>query len=394
MTSQERKNARYRRRQEERLKKKNRKFCGCDDFEKIFTYENLYNAAKECKKGVRWKASVQKFLDNKILILARLKSASFNGTFKIKNTYQFTLRERGKERRIRSIGIEERVVQRCLCDNALVPVLTNTFIYDNGASLKDKGVSFAHKRMKKHVEGFMKTHKDGYVLVFDFKKYFESIPHENILRIMQKHFTDQRIIDLVMYFTSYINKGKGLDLGSQISQVLALAAANDLDHYIKEVLGAKYYARYMDDGYILCEDKKQLTEFAEKIDEYTQCLGLTLNKKKTRVIKLTKGFVFLKRRYRIIDGKLLITSTGDSHKRMRRKLKKFVNKLAEGHMTYDDVAQSVKSYIAHLKGTKCYTSVKVSQDLFDKLFVDSFKHNYSRCVPNNNKEGVVLCFIK
>ena len=41
---------------------------------------------------------------------------------------------------------------------------------------------------------------------------------------------------------------KGLCLGSQISQILAVSIPNKLDHYIKDICGVKHYIRYMDDG--------------------------------------------------------------------------------------------------------------------------------------------------
>ena len=42
------------------------------------------------------------------------------------------------------------------------------------------------------------------------------------------------------------------------SQFLAIFYLNDLDHYIKEKLGCKYYIRYMDDFIIIDTDKEKL----------------------------------------------------------------------------------------------------------------------------------------
>ena len=47
-------------------------------------------------------------------------------------------KDRHELRHIRSVHINERVVQRCLCDYSLVPVLSRSFVYDNGASIKIK----------------------------------------------------------------------------------------------------------------------------------------------------------------------------------------------------------------------------------------------------------------
>lgn len=156
MTSEERHELRYRRRKQKRIEKQVSLCKSYDDFNKVFTYEHLYDAYKKCILGVRWKASVQKYILNASMNIAITKKELLDGNLVIKNTYEFYLYERGKKRHIRSVGIKERVVQRCLCDYSLVPMLTRTFIYDNGASMVGKGVGFSRKRLKKHLYSFMK----------------------------------------------------------------------------------------------------------------------------------------------------------------------------------------------------------------------------------------------
>jgi hypothetical protein len=51
---------------------------------------------------------------------------------------EFDLSEQGKTRHIKSVHISERVVQKYLCGNALVPVLSRSLIHDNRASVKTK----------------------------------------------------------------------------------------------------------------------------------------------------------------------------------------------------------------------------------------------------------------
>jgi len=52
-------------------------------------------------------------------------------------------------------------------------------IYDNYASLKNRGTSFARRRFEIMLRKFIrKNGTDGYVLLIDIKKYFESIDHD------------------------------------------------------------------------------------------------------------------------------------------------------------------------------------------------------------------------
>lgn len=50
------------------------------------------------------------------------------------------------------------------------------------------------------------------------------------------------------------------------SQFLAIYYLNDLDHFIKEKLKAKYYIRYMDDFLIFDTNKDRLKEIWKEIE--------------------------------------------------------------------------------------------------------------------------------
>ena len=136
MTSEERHEARYRRRKAGRQRRRDARSEACGSFEQVFSYEHLYRAGRECCKGVGWKCSTQRYLGNFTANIARTHRELMDGTWKTKGFFAFDLMERGKLRHIRSVHIAERVVQRCLCDNALVPLFSAAFVYDNAASLK------------------------------------------------------------------------------------------------------------------------------------------------------------------------------------------------------------------------------------------------------------------
>lgn len=152
MNSKERHELRYQRRKQKRLEKK-RKFdeIYCD-YNKVFTFDNLYHSYKQCCKGVGWKSSTHKYRTNALLNVNSTYKMLRDGTFKSKGFYEFNIIERGKPRHIQSVHISERVVQRCLCDYSLVPILKRSFIYDNGACIKLRGIDFALNRMNRHLE--------------------------------------------------------------------------------------------------------------------------------------------------------------------------------------------------------------------------------------------------
>ena len=370
MTSEERRQGRYERRKARRAEQKARRVGLSDSFDWVFSYGHLYHSYKMSRRGVAWKASVQKYITQAPLNVLTTYKRLHSGKFKSSGFYEFDLMERGKLRHIKSVTIGERVVQRCLCDYALVPMLGRTFIYDNGACMKDKGYTFAAKRLTKHLHDFYRKHgNDGYVLLFDFSKFFDRVSHALAKKILREEFTDPQILALTDHFIDAFGD-VGLGLGSQISQILALASANRLDHYIKERARVKYYARYNDDGYLIHHDKAHLEKCLKAIRIICKRLSITLNTRKTQIVKLSHGFTFLKVRYFLLpSGKVIKKLAHKSIVRMRRKLKKFVPKYRAGIMTHKDIYQSWQSWRAYARNFNAYHSIQSMGKLYNKLFI-------------------------
>ena len=284
--------------------------------------------------------------------------------------YEFDIMERGKQRHIRSVTIGERVVQRCLCDYALVPMLSRTFIYDNGASMQKKGYTFAANRLTQHLQQhYRKYGTEGYVLLFDFSKFFDRVSHRLIKGILRREFTDERIIALTEHFIDAFGS-VGVGLGSQISQIFALASANRLDHYVKEVCRIKGYGRYMDDGYLIHRDKAYLQKCLAGIKALCAELEITLNTKKTQIVKLTHGFTFLKIRYYLQpNGKVVKKIYRRSVTKIRHKLKSFRDLVDRSIMSYEDVYQSFQSWRAYALNFNAHRTILSMNALYNSLFV-------------------------
>ena len=370
MTSEERRQVRFERRQKKRKLNKLARTWEHDSFEEVFSYSNLYRAYRKCRLGVAWKGSTQKLITQAPLVVFRVWGKLGKGIWESKGFYEFDIYERGKARHIKSVTMDERVVQRCLCDNALVPVLQPTFIYDNGASTKDKGYHFAIRRCEKHLhDHYRKYGQNGYVLTFDFSKFFDRVSHALVEEIVRKNFSDTRLIGLIMDLINAFGN-EGLGLGSQVSQVFALASANRLDHYCKEVLRIHGYGRYRDDGYLISESKDYLKTCLGHIQRVCNELHITLNLKKTKIIKLSKGFTFLKCRFYLTKtGKVVKKIYKTSVTKMRRKLKKFLLMMQSGVLTMQDVYQAFQSWRAYARHFDAWHTIKSMERLFDDLFV-------------------------
>jgi len=374
MTSMERREARHQRRVDERAAKKQNKLSQFDSFDRIADVDNLYAAFLKSKKGVSWKESVQRYDANALRNILDTHKMLLAGESVQRGFMEFDLNERGKTRHIKAVHIAERIVQKCLCDQVLVPILTNSLIYDNGASVKGKGVHFAIKRFTTHLSKFYRQNgfsNEGYCLSMDFSKFFDSVDHEVLFQMLEKEIKDERVLDLTKGFISVFGDGKSLGLGSQVSQVSAIYFPNKLDHYIKDFKREKYYGRYMDDLYIIHRDKEHLKLLLKEIEAICAELKITINKKKTHIVKLSSGMEFLKGRYKLLpSGKVLKRPAKDSAKRMRRKLKKFKTFIDNGQMDYNDLRTSYQSWRGNYIGRfNAYFGVRYMDSLYNRLFI-------------------------
>lgn len=382
---------------EERRKAYREKY---DCLEKIFTPRHYIKCIRKCRKGVRFKHSVQRYCARPFKKIGEDLHGAVNVQFlPVNKNRSIVIRERGHERFITPIQIRDRVNQRVLCDYGLAPLMTRRLIYDNGACLKGKGVSFSRKRFEKMLESAKREWGNSFdAYVFDFHRFFENLPHSLCYREIDRAFQDKRIVNLTARIVedyaaidaerdknfkalSLIRQHRwfGVCLGSHVSQLMGICALNFFDHWIKDVLGIKYYIRHVDDCIILHNDRNLLKKLAKEICVKLSEAGLILSEKKSHIVPIRKGVRFLKIRYIITDElKTIRKIWGKSVIRMRRKLRKFVGKVLNGKMTEEQVYLSFQSWQAHSRECMSYHTRKKMFELYHLLFGDTYIQKW-RC---------------
>ncbi len=387
MTSEERHEARYKRRKARRDSKRKKVLETYGDYYKVISRDALSGAAKQAAKGVKYKASVQRFMLRRLTNVAAInKNLVYHKDIR-KGFICFNLIERGKLRKIMSVHFSERVPQKSLNQNALIPVLTRSLIHDNGASRKGMGTGHAMKRLVGHLRWHYRRYgTEGYILLLDFKDYFGSIDHGVVKEIIAKAFDGPGIIWLTNLFVdAYYEYNvkvknlpedeahKGLGLGSEVNQTLAITVPSPMDHYIKEKLRIHGYGRYNDDSYLISLRKENLMCYLEEIRKICGKLKITVNEKKTRIVKLSHGFTYLKTQIYLTDtGKIIRKPCHKAVVRERRKLKKQKKLLDAGVMTFDDIRCSYSSWRGSMKYRNARKTVHSMDKLFDSLFIESW----------------------
>ena len=249
------------------------------------------------------------YMSNLINIYNKLKNHTYHhGQYNI-----FVIKE-PKVRVIMSEKLEDKIVNHLLSDYILLPLIEPKLIDMNVATRIGKGTKMIIYYMKKYLINMYKKYSNFYILKFDISKYFYSIDHEILLNKLRKLGLDNdsyKIIKDIIYSTNYqyiydkIDKmgvdtkykiGKGLGIGNQTSQILAIFYLNDLDHYIKEKLHIKYYIRYMDDFILIHQDKEYLKYCLKQIKLFLEKEKVNLNDK-TNIYSISNGFTFIGYKY-------------------------------------------------------------------------------------------------
>jgi hypothetical protein len=365
-----RRQKRYEREKERRLKRRQEKLEQYLSSEKMTSLDSLYQASNLSANGVRWKDSVQKFLSSVLFNISDIQ----DDLLMLKNICLgficFVKNERGKTRNISSVKFRERVVQKAICKNALIPVLTYNLIEDNSASRKGKGTTYATKRVIKYLrKHYNKYGNEGYALVIDFKGYFENIEHQPCKKNLNKYFSDERILKYANDFIDAFGE-KGLGLGSETSQINAIAYINSIDHFIKEKLRIKAYERYMDDSCIIHRDKNVLKTILNVLEKKYKEYGIVLNKKKTVICKLRRGFTFLQTKFILTDnGKVVRKPNRKRITAERRKLKKQAKMHNEGRLSIEAINTSFNGWLESMRIRTARKTVYSMKCLYKKLFM-------------------------
>lgn len=100
--------------------------------EEIFTFENLYESHKQCRKSKQHKWEIIRFETNLSINIINIINEITSRKYKLGNYKIFYIYE-PKERLIEALPYKDRVVIRCFCDYSLSPKIDKKLIYDNTA---------------------------------------------------------------------------------------------------------------------------------------------------------------------------------------------------------------------------------------------------------------------
>lgn len=340
MNSIERKELRYKRRNDKRLKKIEERSKEYANLNKAFCFSKAMYYSDKCCKGVGYKKSTQNFKLHQFTIVANICRNIKTNNYKVGDTYSFIINERGKTRKIDAPHIKDRLVHKILSNEIIEPLYTSHLIYDNGASMKNKVFKFAMDRLKKKMHSwYLKNGSNGYVVLIDFSKFFENCSHKVIRNIHSKYIINQRVIKVI---EDYLFIGKGIALGVEIAQKEAIIIPNRLDHYIQN---KTKIIRYMDDTIFFANNYNDGKQLLEEYKNIASSLNIKINNKKSFIVPINSYFNYCKWKYKIFEsGKAVCKPCLKTIKRQRKKIKK----LEKLNISIEEIEQTRNAFKSYL----------------------------------------------
>ncbi|MCL2671183.1 MAG: RNA-directed DNA polymerase [Clostridiales bacterium] len=321
------------------------------DYDLLCDFQRLYAAHRAARRGKRGNAAVIAFEMNLAENLCKLQAELSKRTYAPKEYSHFTIFE-PKKREIFAPRYEDRVVQHCICDNILAPMLEARLIYDNAACRVGKGTHFALNRLSGFLRDFYRKHgSNGYFLKCDIQKFFANIDHRVLKQKLHRVFGSSDLFALLCrIIDSYENIPEvGLPLGNQTSQWFALFYLDGVDRLIKEKLQIRYYSRYMDDFVLLHHDKTHLRHCLAAIRAY--CAGelkLELNEK-TQILPVKNGVDYLGWHFYVCEsGKIIRKLRNEKKRDIQRQMKRLTRDYREGRSDFGATKRSLVSIYGHL----------------------------------------------
>lgn len=340
-------------------------------WQKLVSFENIFSAFQKAIKGKGNMPYGLYFIRDLEHNLLEIQSQLVDKSYQPGDYQTFFIYE-PKKRMISAAPFRDRVVHHCLI-NIIGPIFEATFIEQSYANQEGKGT---HKAIR-DVQNAMRHH--DYVLHCDIRKYFPSIDHEILKSIIRRKIKDADVlwlIDLIIdgsnpqelvidYFPgddllTPIERRKGLPIGNLTSQFFANIYLNGFDHFVKETLGCRFYARYVDDTVVADSNKNYLWEVRDEMKNYLSTIRLSLHPRKQHIRPVTQGLRFLGQI--IYPDRRLLPKT--NIRRFMRRMNKFQQLYAEYKMNFPEINHSFQSWLGHAKQANTYT---LRRGLFRKI---------------------------
>ena len=352
-------------------------------YNEICSIENLIIADKKARIGKSKSDEIKSFDANRDALLKKLNDDLVKLKYKTSEYETFIVNEYGKDRKIYKLPYyPDRIVHHAIM-NVLEPIWCNIFIRNTFACIKNRGIHDGLKRIKDDLYNDVENTK--YCLKLDIKKYYPSIDHDILKKIIRYKIKDN---NLLCVLDEIIDSSDGVPIGNYLSQYFANLYLTYFDHWIKEVKNIKYYYRYADDIVVFDSSKDNLHLLFCDIENYLNTNLKLIIKQNHQVFDVDiRGIDFLG--YVIRHDYILLRKT-IKNRLFRKIYKSNANKITKSISAYNGWLKYCNSY--NLKNKIIYTMAKKFSDLGIIINKDLFSGEKISITKIINKDILVKSY--
>lgn len=269
--------------------------------DKVYAPLNLFTASRKVT-GKRKAAGVdgqscEAFEEHLLVETRRLSEEIRTGSYRPNAVRRVHIPKPGRPNETRPLGIptvRDRVVQRAIV-NVIEPILDHQF--------HERSFGFRHGRGAHDALRIVEQKLQAgcvYVVDADLKGYFDTIPKDRLLALVQEHISDSRMLHLIKLFLDQNileelrewTPVAGVPQGAVLSPVMSNLYLNPLDHQMAD--NGFEMVRYADDFVVLCRSQSEAETALQMITAWVETAGLTLHPTKTKIVdSRVESFAFL-----------------------------------------------------------------------------------------------------
>lgn len=192
-------------------------------------------------------------------------------------------------------AVRDRTVEAAL-KHVLEPIFERDFAEHSYGFRPGRGCRQAVQRVEQ-----LLSEGRTWCVDLDFKSYFDTIPHERLLGLVQQRVVDGSVLALLAQslkagvleeLKGWQPTERGTPQGAVISPLLANLYLNPLDHQMARQ--GWEMVRYADDLVVLCRTQAEAEQVLACLRQWAEEAGLTVHPTKTRIVNAqSEGFDFL-----------------------------------------------------------------------------------------------------
>lgn len=311
-------------------------------FDGIAEWNNLSLAVWKAARGKSQRTDVRAFRRDMDERIDAIRGRILSGEGPVGEFNEFKIWD-PKPRLISAPCFEDRVMHHAVM-NRCEPVFERFQIFHSYACRPGKG------QFRAIAEACRQARRHAWYLKLDVRKFFDSVPRGRLLGLLERRFSEERLLELFASIVDTWNpsQDRGLPIGTLMSQHFANFFLGHLDHYVKQELRVRGYVRYMDDFVLWGNCRSTLNNVHQQVELFCE-KTLQLELKPAQLNATSRGMDYLG--YRVFPGRAGLARA--SRVRFQKMLKEYRNAFIRGELNETELQERQQCLVAWTERATC-----------------------------------------